>query len=128
MNDGPQALGFVGIARRLLRTGVSALGNRAELFSIELQEEKARLLEVLFWALMSVFLAVIGIVVLTGTIIFLFREEWRIYAAAAFGFLYLAGAVGALFSVKSMLKNGSPPFSETIAQVKKDRACLESLK
>ena len=64
----------------------------------------------------------------TGTIIFLFREELRIYVAAGFGFLYLLGAVGALFSVKSLLKNGLPPFAETLNQVKKDRECLESLK
>jgi uncharacterized membrane protein YqjE len=128
MSDNNHAPGFLDVGRRLLRTGFGALQNRAELFSVELQEEKSRLLEVLFWSLVSLFLAVVGIVTLTGTIIFLFREDLRIYAAAGFGFLYLIGAIAALFGVKSLLTNGSVPFSETLDQLRKDRECLDSLK
>ena len=111
---------------RFLGTGFGALRNRGELLLIEWQEEKARLIELLILGIGVLFLAIMASLMLTGTIIFLFRQEHRVYAAAGFTVLYLGGAVWAVMTVKSLLKR--QPFSETINQVKKDGECLESLK
>jgi len=116
---------FATLARKLARTGLGALGNRAELFAVEWQEEKARLLEVLVWAIGLLFLGIVGILLLTAIIIFLFPEDERIYVAAAFAFLYLAGAVAAGLTIRSRLKHA--PFAESIEQLRKDRLCFESL-
>ena len=111
---------------RFLGTGFGALRNRGELLLVEWQEEKARLIELLILGIGVLFLAIMASLMLTGTIIFLFRQEHRVYAAAGFTVLYLGGAVWAVMTVKSLLKR--QPFSETINQVKKDGECLESLK
>ena len=111
---------------RFLGTGFGALRNRGELLLVEWQEEKARLIELLILGIGVLFLAIMASLMLTGTIIFLFRQEHRVYAAAGFTVLYLGGAVWAVMTVKSLLKR--QPFSETINQVKKDGEALESLK
>jgi len=118
--------GLATLTRKLAETSLGALGNRGELLALEWQEEKGRLLELLVWGLGVLFLAIMAMVLLTGTIIFLFPEDKRLYVAGGFTVLYLLGAVAAAFTAKSLLKK--EPFSESIEQVKKDRVWLESLK
>jgi uncharacterized membrane protein YqjE len=111
---------------RLTRTGVGALRNRGELLAVEWQEEQARLREMFFWTVGFLFFMMMGMVLLTGTIIFLFPAEGRVYAAGGFALLYLLGAVGAWLALKKHLKHES--FSESLNQIKKDAEWLDSLK
>lgn len=108
------------------RTGLGTLQNRGELLQVEWQEEKARMLEVLVLAALGAFLGVLGIGMLTALIIFLVPKEFRLYGLAAFAILYLAGAVIAWNNLKTLLRR--EPFPESVAQVRKDAACLGSLK
>ena len=125
MEPNKQPPGITTLVGRLARTGFGALENRLELFAVELQEERIRLTELAIWGMALLFTANLGVLLLTGTIIFLFREDLRLYVAGAFAVLYLVGAVGAWFGLKSLLK--SEPFTESIGQVKKDREWLDSL-
>ena len=121
-----QAPGLGTLLGRLARTGLGAIQNRSELLAVEWQEEKARLSELLVWIVGFLFLAMMGAMMLTAFIIFLFRPEWRVYVAAAFAVLYLGGAAYAWAGLKGLLKQ--EPFVESIDQVKRDAAWLDSLK
>src|SRR5438309_2030920 len=105
------APGLADLTKRIFHTGLGALGNRGELLALEWQEERARLLALLIWGLGLLLLGILTIVLLTGTIIFLFPPDQRIYAAGGFTILYLAGAIGAFVMVKSLLKQ--EPFPES---------------
>lgn len=120
------APGLLTLVRRLSGTFVGALQNRAELLSIEWQEERARLTELLVWTIILVFLALMGVVLLTGTILLLCPDKIRVYVAAGFTVLYFLGAVGVWLFLKRLLKR--EPFADTVDQVKKDRVWLESLR
>jgi len=109
---------------RTLSTGLCAVQNRGELFIVELQEELARLLSLIVLALAGLFLGMMTVLLLTGTIIFLTPPEGRVYVAAGFTLLYLGGGLWAFFTFKSRLKQ--IPFDETTAQFKKDRELLET--
>src|SRR5437867_433534 len=111
------------LARRLGRTALGALQNRGELLAVEWRQEQARLTKLLALCLGLMFLGMLGVLLLTGIIIFLFPEGLRLYVAAGFAVLYLAGAGVALFGLKSLLKQ--EPFSETLAQLEKDRELLD---
>jgi uncharacterized membrane protein YqjE len=100
------------------------LHNRVELFAVELQEEKSRAIELLIFAMCGVFLGVIAVVVVTFTIAFLLEGDARRIALIIFSALYVVGSAGFFLAVRSLLKNRPPPFSATIAELKKDRACL----
>jgi len=115
-----------GLARRTFATGLGALENRLELFMVEMQEEKGRILGLILVGVGALFLAMMTMLLLTGTIIFLVPEEYRLYAAIGFTVLYLAGTIAAIFSVKGMLKR--VPFSESMSQVRKDRELLDAFK
>jgi len=119
---------LIGLARRAVLTAIAALQNRGELFIVEFEEEKNRALELLIWAVAACFMGMMFLAVLTVTVICLFRPDLRIYAAGGFCVLYLLGAVLALLNLRALSKNCPPPFSDSIAEMKKDREWLESLK
>jgi uncharacterized membrane protein YqjE len=120
--------GIFSLLRKVGLSGLAALENRSELFLVELQEEKNRTIELLIWAAAVCFLGIMFVVVLTGTIIFLFPAEWRIYAAGGFCLLYLVGTILTLLNLKALVKSAAVPFENTIDEAKKDRQWLESLK
>ena len=114
------------LLRQLAATALGLLETRGELLATEWQEERARLVELMVRTLGCVLLAMMGVILLTAIIIFLFPEDRRIYVAAGFALLYLLGALAAWFGVRSLLRQ--EPFEESIDQMKKDREWLESLK
>jgi uncharacterized membrane protein YqjE len=117
--------GFGGLLGRFGRTAMRGINTRVELLAVEWQEERLRLRDLLLWSVALLFLVLSGALLITAAIIFLFPEDLRVYITAAFGLLYLCGAIAAWFGLKSGLKK--EPFAESIDQVKKDQVWLESL-
>ncbi len=116
--------GFFSLLRQLAATGAGALHNRGELLALEWQEERARRTEFVVAAFAFLFLAGLAVALVTAIVIFLFREDWRLYVAGAFAFLYAVGALWLGLVLKSLLTQA--PFSESLNQLKKDREWLES--
>jgi uncharacterized membrane protein YqjE len=129
MDEGnPHPPGLPGLLRKAALTALAAFEIRGEIFLVELEQEKSRLMESLIWGAAVCFFGMMFVVVLTGTVIFLFPEDCRIYAAAGFCLLYLLGAVLAWLNLKAFAKGSTRPFSGTVEELKKDRQWLESLK
>jgi len=114
------------LARRTVGTLVGALQNRAELFAVEFEEENDRLLKMVIFGVSALFLLGMAVLLLTGTIIFLVPEQYRVYAAAGFTLLYFGAGAGAVFTVKNLLKK--TPFAESLKQLKKDAEVLDTFK
>ncbi|HVV00673.1 MAG TPA: phage holin family protein [Verrucomicrobiae bacterium] len=127
MIDDPAATSSLGaIIGGLARTGIGALKGRGELLALEWQEEKARLAELLVWTAGVAFLGIMGVVMITATILILIPAGYRIYGAAGFAILYCAAALVAWGAVKRLVRH--EPFAESLAQAKKDATWLNSLK
>jgi uncharacterized membrane protein YqjE len=138
----PSPAGLLGQVKAMFATCLSALQNRSELFLLECEEGKSHLVALLVWVLVAgshlvellVWVMAAGLLGLmflalgTVWVILLFPEEKRIYAVGGFCLLYLAGAVLALLNLRLLLRNAPPPFSGTLNEMKKDRACLDSSK
>lgn len=119
-----QPPGVTTLLGRIGRTGVGLLRNRAELLSVEWQEEKGRLIQLLIWSLALLFLAVMALVLITATVVILTPEEYRAWVLGGFSLLYLLAAVGGFIKLKSLVKK--EPFSETVDQLRKDAVWLET--
>jgi uncharacterized membrane protein YqjE len=127
MTETDQQLPTLGrLARRTVATVIGAAENRAELFAVEFEEEYDRLMKMVMFGIGGLFLAMMTVLLVTGTIIFLVPADYRIYAAAAFAALYLVGAVAAGLAVKKLIKQ--TPFSESLNQIKKDSEFLDAFK
>lgn len=72
------------LVRKALATGFGALENRGELFMVEVQEERRRLILLVLLGVGASFLAMVGVLLLTGTILFLFPSiTGRMWPAAS---------------------------------------------
>jgi uncharacterized membrane protein YqjE len=118
--------GLATLGRRMAQTALGAVRNRAELLALEWQEEKAHLAELIFATALLCCFGVLVLMLLTATLILLFPDHLRVYAAAGFTLLYLGGAVTAGLKIRSMIKH--QPFVESLAQLEKDRKWLGSSK
>ena len=114
------------LARRTLGTCIGALENRAELFAVEFEEENDRLLRLVIFGVIALFLTMLTVLLVTGIVIFLVSAPYRLYAAATFAAFYLAGAVSAGLVLKKLLKQA--PFAESLKQIKKDSELLDAFK
>lgn len=114
------------LTRRVLATGLGALQNRGELFLVELQEEKGRLLKLILVGVGALFLAMMTALLITGTVIFLLPEDVRIWGVIGFTVLYLGATIWAILTLKGALKN--IPFAESLHQIKKDSELLDAIK
>ena len=101
---------------------IATFQTRAELFAVELQEERYRLIELLLMAGVALLLAGVGLLLLSLTIILVFAEPYRLYVALLLVLLYAGAAAALVWKIRHKLRD--EPFSETIGQLKKDWDCL----
>lgn len=116
--------GLWGSAKRLLDTLLAVAQNRMELFAVELQEEKCRLVEAMLWAAAVAAFGIMTLTVVTFAIVVRFWDSGRLTALVTLGILYLLGTAFAWRSLQKRLTS-RPPFNDTIAELKKDRSCLD---
>lgn len=114
--------GILPALRRFGSTAVAILQNRLELITIELKEEKTRAVSLVIWGASLAFLGFLGLVALMFTLAFIFWEQ-RVAVMGGFCAFFFVAAMGSFFMLKKNLK--TPPFAETIAQLKKDREWLQ---
>lgn len=114
--------------RRLADSILAVLENRLCLATVELNLEKHQVIEVLFWGATCFCLGFLAVLLLTFTLVVLFWDSARLAVLIGLTLVYLSGALGAFFALKHRLKNWPPPFTATLAEIKKDRACLQARK
>lgn len=111
--------------KRLADGGLALAQSRLELFSVELQMEKVRLVELLILASMVVALGLMTLTMITFTLVFLFWESARMQVLVIVSLAYLGGTLFAWRALKGRLAARSA-FDGTLGEIKKDRACLEA--
>lgn len=114
--------------RRLCVTGLTVLQNRLELFGVEVDEQKARLLRMLFLGAVTILLLNTALLVVTATIIVLAGEGARIAVMVGLSLLYISAAGGVFLLLRKEIRSAPPPFSGTVSELKKDREWLDSQK
>ena len=115
--------GVWGSLRRILDTLLAAAQNRIELFAVELQEEKCRLVEAMLCAVAVAAFGMMTLTLVTFAVVVAFWENGRLAALLGLSVLYLGATAWAWYALQTRLKNGTA-LSGTLDQLKKDRSCL----
>jgi len=108
------------IARRLLTIGE----NRLELLTLEVQEERERLLHAFLLALGVVAFGLLAGIAFTGVVVVLFWDYSPVAALLTLTGLYGVAAVVLYRRLTGWLHDWQT-LSATLDQLRKDRACLE---
>jgi uncharacterized membrane protein YqjE len=116
--------GFIGSIRGLAEGVIGSVHDRLELFSVELHEEKHRLVQLVIWISALVVLALLAIVFASLALVVVFWETARVAVVLSLAGGYLIGAVAVAFGFKRFLARQTKPFAGTLAELREDRACI----
>lgn len=116
---------IVGRLRRIGAAFAEALQLRYELVSLELREERSRLVGLLFQAVATALAFFMGFLCLNGLLLMWLWEERVVVAAAMAGF-YLFVALVLFAMLRHRLRNQPTPFAGTIEELRKDAVALSS--
>jgi uncharacterized membrane protein YqjE len=126
METDTPASGFLASILSLVEGLLAGVQDRLELASIELQEEKFRLIRTFVWVSAIVFLAMMAILFASLTVVYLFSEGARLAVLGGFAALYAGALVVILFAFRRYLARQPRPFSATMQELTEDRACIRN--
>jgi uncharacterized membrane protein YqjE len=121
---GESTPGVFASLRRLLKTVLAIAQSRLELLLVEAQEERWRFFDALLLAGVVLILTLMTLMAATVTIVVLCVRADRLDLVVALVLVYLAGTILSFWRLRTRLKNWVP-FSATLAELKKDKACLD---
>jgi uncharacterized membrane protein YqjE len=113
--------GILQSLRNLAATGIALVQTRLDLLVTEIEEERVRLLQLLFWAAGALFAIVIGVLLLVMLVIALFWDSHRIAALAVLATLFLAAGAAMAAGVRARMRDRPRMFSTTLTELGKDR-------
>jgi uncharacterized membrane protein YqjE len=125
METPPHATGgFMGTLRVLGDSLMTTVHDRLELFSLELQEEKFRLIRTFCWISAALFTAMMTVMLASLTLVYLFWESARLAVLGGLTLLYAAALVAIILAFRRHLARLPRPFSATLDELTEDRACI----
>jgi len=113
--------GMIQSLRNLAATALQIVHTRLELLATELEEERARALQVLFWSTIALFFLAFALAMLTLLLVVLFWDTHRVAVIAFFCVLYAAAGIAAGLYVRGKASTGRGIFSASLGELRKDR-------
>jgi uncharacterized membrane protein YqjE len=121
-----ESSGLLGSLRSFADGLLGSLHSRIELLSLELQEEKFRLIQVFIWISAMVFLAILATVFASLVLVAMFWETARVTVMCSLAGAYLVGLIAVLVGFRRFLAQQPKPFAATLTELKKDRECFRT--
>ena len=112
--------------KALLSTLMGIAHTRVELISTEVEEQFARMVSLLVWGLVAMFLAFTGVILSAIAFIVLFWDSNRVLAAGGLAVVFVVLAVIAVFGFIARAKARPRLFEASLEELAKDRDQLKS--
>ncbi|HUA38439.1 MAG TPA: phage holin family protein [Candidatus Sulfopaludibacter sp.] len=120
----PAGDGLRPTVRRMFKTLRDMAENRIELFLVEWQEERLRLVDALLLLMVGTVCALMALLVVTFAIVAVFWNTHRVLVLALIIIAYAGAAATALVTLHFHLRRWRA-FAATLEQIKKDQACFK---
>ena len=118
--------GFLGSFRILGDGLLATVEDRLRLFSIELQEEKFRLIQIFAWISAALFAGMMAITFASLALVYLFWESARLAVLGGLAVLYAGAMVAIILALRRFLARQPEPFAATLQEIGSDRACIRN--
>jgi len=103
---------------------LGSVQDRIQLFAVELQEEKFRLIQILLWVSGLMLLATLAIVFVSITLLVIFWDTARVTVAVTLASVYGAGLIAMGLAFRRYLQRQPKPFAATVGELQEDRECI----
>jgi uncharacterized membrane protein YqjE len=121
---GERGGGTIASLGRLIRTVLAVAQNRLELLLVELREQRWQFLNALLLAGLVVLLAAMTMLTATVLIVVVCVRADRLDVVVGLTVVYLVATLVGGWRLRNRLRNWAP-FSATMAELKKDKACWD---
>ena len=118
--------GFLSSFRALGDSLLGTLQDRLELFSVELQEEKYRLIQTFVWISAAVCTGMLAITFASLTVVYLFWDSARLVVLGGLTAFYGGAAVATIVAFRRFLARQPLPFAATRQEIGADRVCMRN--
>jgi len=122
----PASSGFIGSLRALADGLLATAQERLELFGVELQEEKFRLIQTIVWISAAIFAGGMAITFASITLVYLFWESARLAVLGALTLFYSGALVVVIVTFRRHLARQPRPFAASLQEIQNDRACIHT--
>jgi uncharacterized membrane protein YqjE len=117
--------GLLDSARALLATLVQLLHTRVELFTTEIEEEMHRIARLLLWGTVAIFCGGLCVLMLSLTVVIVFWDDHRVFAAVAMTTLFLTIVLAAVLQLRAVLREHPRLLAASRDELRRDRDGLE---
>jgi uncharacterized membrane protein YqjE len=118
--------GFLPALRVLGDSLLATVQDRLELFSVELQEEKFRLIQTFIWISAAVFTGMMAVAFASLTLVYLFWESARLAVLGGLTLFYAGALVAIIVAFRRFIARQPSPFLATRQEFGEDRACIRN--
>ena len=122
----PASAGFLHSLRALGDGLLATVQDRLELFSVELQEEKFRLIQIFVWISAAIFTGMMALAFASFTLVYLFWPSARLAVLGGLTVFYAGAMVAIVIAFRRFLARQPRPFSATRQEIGKDRTCIRN--
>ena len=116
--------GFLASFRVLGESLLAGVQDRVELVSVELQEEKIRLIQSFCWISAALFASAMALTFASLTLVYLFWDTARLAVLGGLTLVYASAGVAIVGAFRRFLARQPRPFAATIEELKEDRGCI----
>jgi uncharacterized membrane protein YqjE len=120
----PSPSGLLGSLRGFADGLLGSVQDRVELLSIELHEEKHRLVQIIIWISTVVLSGMLAIIFASLALVFWLWETARVAVAGGLAAAYAIAFAVVLLFFRRFLARQPRPFSGTLNELKSDRTCI----
>jgi uncharacterized membrane protein YqjE len=122
----PAAPGFVGALRALGETLLAAARERLELFALEVQEEKFRLIQTLVWICAVMFTGMMALIFASLVLVVCYWDHARLGVLVGLTVFYTTALGLILIAFRRFVARQPLPFNASRREMAEDRACIRS--
>lgn len=122
----PEPEGYLSSLKSLGDGFLASVQDRLALFTVELQEEKFRLVQTFIWISAAVFTGVMAITFASLTLVYLFWESARLAVLCGLALFYAAALVAIVVAFRRYLARQPSPFAATLHELEEDRECIRT--
>lgn len=116
--------GIVGALRALADGFLAGAQDRLQLLSLELQEEKFRVIQTLVWIAAAMFTGALALAFASLALVYYFWETARLAVLTGLAFVYAGACVGVLLGLRRFIRRQPRPFAASLEELEGDRSCL----
>jgi uncharacterized membrane protein YqjE len=122
----PRHSGLRAALKRLAAAGIGLLSTRGELLTLELTEERDRLVQRLALAAAGGLVLAFGVMFAGAFVVVLFWDTNRLWAIALVALAHFGAGAFLLMKAKNVGRDAPPPFAASLEELRKDRALIET--